>query len=52
MLMDLWGSFWAQPVSFPNVLGRSTKPSFVMGQCQGVEEQEESCAPAGLCSLP
>ena len=51
MLMDPWGSFWAQLVSFPNVLGRSTKPSFLMGRCQGMEEKE-SCAPPGLCSLP
>lgn len=49
--MDPWGSFWAQPVSFPNVLGRSTKPSFLMGWCQRMEE-EESGALTGLCSLP
>lgn len=52
VLMDPWGSFWAQPVSFPNVLGRLTKPFFLMGRCQGMEEEEESHAPAGLFSLP
>lgn len=30
VLMDPWGSSWAQPVSSPNALGL-TKPSFLMG---------------------
>lgn len=45
--MEPWGSCWAQPVSSPNALGRSTKPSFLMGRCQGLEEEEEEEAVLG-----